>query len=271
MSMEVEKLYLKMRRATELVSSNGECWVVYKEPIDEDEADAYFELLNKGYVYRTHIGFKKVSKLGSCKGGYFKDYIEVKEVNVDVVEDTKESLLKDFSPEVRSLIEEVFRAFATIRKNGKVSENILIGELKFYKKYSEDIVAESLADYLEKGCYREAKGEEYARGFIRNNFKKTRLKDEEEDPLDSWKKREESADEVIELSYERQRLIDLLVEIAMKERGIGMDRIAELAREAENAVAADEKMKGPVYWRRGDLLKNYSVKLEMLENNANQN
>ncbi|MEW6440729.1 MAG: hypothetical protein AB1640_07290 [bacterium] len=63
-----------------------------------------------------------------------------------------------------ALIEQAFKAFASIRKTGKVAESVLIGFLEACARYPVENVEGGIRTYLEKG---HTEGERYCLGIIR--------------------------------------------------------------------------------------------------------
>ncbi len=66
------------------------------------------------------------------------------------------------------LINKVFRAFASTRKNGKIADSVLFTQLRKWDRYPVEQVKAGIQIYLEKDYAGQGKREEYLLGIIRN-------------------------------------------------------------------------------------------------------
>lgn len=66
------------------------------------------------------------------------------------------------------LVDNVFRAIASTRKNGKVADSVLFAQLRKWERYPVEQVEAGIQIYLEKDYAGQGKREEYLLGIIRN-------------------------------------------------------------------------------------------------------
>lgn len=69
----------------------------------------------------------------------------------------------------QELIDQAFRAIASTRKTNRVSDSILLSQLKKWNRYPVAQVEAGIRTYLQKDCACQGKAEPYLLGIIRNN------------------------------------------------------------------------------------------------------
>lgn len=74
------------------------------------------------------------------------------------------------SPKDKDLFHQVKEAIYSTRKTGKVSDSIILAQLKAWEQYPVGQVHGGIEIYLSKGCHKEGKGEKYLLGIIRNHL-----------------------------------------------------------------------------------------------------
>ena len=115
--------------------------------------------------------------LQECSGSTL---LQIKLQEVKLRKDIKRNSL-DISPKIPSLVEKIFpspkdkelfhlarEAISSTRKAGKVSDSIILAQLKAWKQYPPGQVHGGIKIYLSKECHQEGKGEKYLLGIIRN-------------------------------------------------------------------------------------------------------
>jgi len=70
--------------------------------------------------------------------------------------------------ENQDLIDQIFSAIASTRKSGKVSESVLLAQLKKWERYPVNQVENGIQTYLNKDYAGQGKDEKYLLGIIRN-------------------------------------------------------------------------------------------------------
>lgn len=78
------------------------------------------------------------------------------------------SLVSKLFPAGRELVDQVVKAFSSTRKTGKVSDSIILAQLKAWEKYPPEQVESGIRTYLERAYHLRGKDEKYLLGIIRN-------------------------------------------------------------------------------------------------------
>ena len=104
---------------------------------------------------------------------------QIKTKEVKLKKDSKKS--PEISSEISSLVEKIFpfpedkdlfnavkEAIFSTRKAGKVSDSIILAQLKAWGQYPPSQVHGGIKVYLSKECHKEGKNEKYLLGIIRN-------------------------------------------------------------------------------------------------------
>lgn len=74
-------------------------------------------------------------------------------------------MLERYSEEQKKIIKQYFDCLKDTRKTGKISDNIIRTEIKYWEKFSVDVVMEALRVHIQK--YPSMR-ETYTRGIMRN-------------------------------------------------------------------------------------------------------
>lgn len=118
------------------------------------------ELENAGWIKSDIVEDKealKVFVLGKTKTVYFRDSGDLE----------KEKLLSHYDTQQVEVIEKVLSAIGSLRKSGTLTEKQTLAELKYFDKYSCEVIIRSAQVYLNLPIDKQH-GERYLRGIIRN-------------------------------------------------------------------------------------------------------
>jgi hypothetical protein len=113
--------------------------------------------------YENHIETHDESSANPGIGPHLYNRKKDKEV---INPETVLSLRERYSDQ--SLIDRAFQAIGSTRKSGKVSDSIIIAQLRKWERYSAAQVEAAIRVYLEKGYADQGKRENYLCGIIRN-------------------------------------------------------------------------------------------------------
>ncbi len=80
---------------------------------------------------------------------------------------TFEELLSRYSEPEQASIRECFKALAITRKSGKISDSVLLAQLKYWSAFEQWKVIGGIEVYLQKETHLTGRGEDYLRGIIR--------------------------------------------------------------------------------------------------------
>ncbi len=115
------------------------------------------ELNRAGWIKLDVKGIANAFVLGRVETVYFRD-------SGDLV---KEALLSRYNTQQLEVIERVLNAVGSLRKSGTLTEKQTLTELKYYNKYSCEVVIKSAQVYLNLPIDKQH-GERYLHGIIRN-------------------------------------------------------------------------------------------------------
>jgi hypothetical protein len=166
LTKESSELYSMLEHHRRFIEVDGERLVVYPGNLN-GHATIVTDLVRRGLVCLRQVGRRRVVVLGVWDVSE-KRYAEESQVmRSDVFTPEMVLYLGRYSEATQLLIERVFRLFATTRKCGVVSPNVLLQQLVSYDGYPIDAVHEGLGIYL-RGDYAERGiGEPYALGIVR--------------------------------------------------------------------------------------------------------
>jgi hypothetical protein len=107
--------------------------------------------------------------------------------NPSEISDEISALVSKLFPslEEKKLFDRVREAISSTRKGGRVSDSVILGQLKAWEKYSVHQVLAGIRIYLEKEYHGEGKGERYLMGIIRNHRSRTETRQERSEPSGS--------------------------------------------------------------------------------------